>query len=190
VATAPLQALCVFSGSRCGSREAYRVAAIQLADELVARGIRLVYGGGNIGLMGVMADRMLERGGEVIGVIPRALVDREIAHHGVSRLHIVESMHDRKALMAELSDGFIALPGGFGTLEELFEVITWRQLRLHHKPVGVLNVDGYFDDLTRFLDRCVADDFIRTEHARELLVEIGISALLDRLVQAAIRQPG
>lgn len=178
-----MPALCVFSGSRTGLRPEYRAAAIELADELLRRGIRLVYGGGDIGLMGVMADHILAGGGEVEGVIPRRLVEREVAHRGVTRLHVVETMHERKALMADLSDGFIAIPGGFGTLEELFEVVTWRQLGIYSKPCGLLNTAGYFDDLLRFLDRAVADDFIRAEHRRTLLTGIDVHALVAELMQ-------
>lgn len=178
------RSVCVFSGSRCGSRPEYRAAAETLADELRRRRVALVYGGGDIGLMGVMADRLLASGGEVFGVIPRCLVDKEVAHHGVTRLHVVDSMHARKALMADLSDAFVAIPGGFGTLEELFEVVTWRQLAIHSKPCGLLNTAGYFDDLLRFLDRAVEDDFIRGEHLGQLVVDDDPSRLLDRLAAA------
>lgn len=182
-----MDAICVFSGSRCGSRPEYAAAAIALADLLVDHRLRLVYGGGDIGLMGRMADRMLARGGEVVGVIPRCLVEREVAHHGVTRLHVVETMHERKALMADLSDAFLALPGGFGTLEELFEVVTWRQLRIHAKPCGVLNVGGYYDALLEFLDRAVEDDFIRPEHHSALLIDEDPQRLLEALLQDAHR---
>jgi hypothetical protein len=149
---------------------------------MAERGLRLVYGGGDIGLMGAMADRILAAGGEVIGVIPRCLVEKEVAHLGVTQLHVVETMHARKALMADLCDAFIAIPGGFGTLEELFEVVTWRQLRIHSKPCGLLNTAGYFDDLLRFLDRATDDDFIRSEHRMNLLVESDPGPLLRRLL--------
>jgi uncharacterized protein (TIGR00730 family) len=176
-----MRSVCVFSGSRMGARLAYRAAAEDLADELLRRGLRLVYGGGDIGLMGVMADRLIAAGGEVIGVIPRFLVEREVAHRGITQLHVVQSMHERKALMADLSDAFLALPGGFGTLEELFEVVTWRQLHLHAKPCGLLNCCGYFDQLLQFLERCTADDFLRREHLDRLLVDEAPGRLLDRL---------
>lgn len=176
-----MRSVCVFSGSRTGARPEYRAAAECLADEMLCRGLRLVYGGGDIGLMGVMADRLIAAGGEVVGVIPQFLVEREVAHRGITQLHVVQSMHERKALMADLSDAFLALPGGFGTLEELFEVVTWRQLHLHAKPCGLLNVCGYFDELLRFLERGVADDFLRREHLDRLRVEVDPGRLLDRL---------
>ncbi len=179
-----MPSLCVFSGSRSGVRPEYREAALALAEALLERGAGLVYGGGDVGLMGVMADHMLAAGGEVIGVIPRCLVDREVAHHGVTRLHIVETMHARKALMADLSDGFLAIPGGVGTLEELFEVVTWRQLRIHSKPCGLLNTAGYYDDLLRFLDRSAADDFVRREHLDYLQVDDDPGRLIDRLLDS------
>ncbi len=180
-----MRSVCVFSGSRVGARPEYHAAAEDLADELLRRGLRLVYGGGDIGLMGVMADRLITAGGEVIGVIPRFLVEREVAHRGITQLHVVQSMHERKALMADLSDAFLALPGGFGTLEELFEVVTWRQLHLHAKPCGLLNCCGYFDQLLHFLERCTADDFLRREHLDRLLVDEHPGRLLDRLACAA-----
>ncbi|MCA9053522.1 MAG: TIGR00730 family Rossman fold protein, partial [Planctomycetaceae bacterium] len=170
-----------FSGSQTGQNSQFTQAALALTDELHRRAMRLVYGGGDVGLMGVMADRMLALGGEVVGVIPRCLLEREVAHHGVTELHVVETMHARKALMAERSDGFIAIPGGFGTLEELFEVVTWRQLRIHSKPCGILNVAGYYDGLLRFLDRAVEDGFIRIEHRDRLIADDDPARLLDRL---------
>ena len=181
-----MRSICVFSGSRIGRREDYARAAEALTDELRRRNMRLVYGGGDVGLMGVMADRMVAAGGEVIGVIPRSLVEREVAHHGVTQLHIVETMHERKALMAEFSDAFVAIPGGFGTLEELFEVVTWRQLGLHAKPCGLLNVAGYFDDLFRFLDGAVAADFMRESDRERLVADEQPGRLLERL-QAEIK---
>ena len=159
-----MKRVCVFSGSSPGADIAYRAAATDLGHRLADRGIELVYGGAHVGLMGTVADAALEGGGHVIGVIPQSLVDREIAHPGVSDLRIVDSMHERKAQMAELSDAFVALPGGVGTLEELFEVYTWNQLGLHAKPLGLFNVRGYFDGLARFLDHAV-DGALR--HARE-----------------------
>jgi uncharacterized protein (TIGR00730 family) len=146
----------------------------------VARGYGIVYGGGRVGLMGILADATLDRGGEVIGVIPEALVLKEIEHRGLTRLEVVASMHERKAMMADLAMGFVALPGGVGTLEELFEVITWGQLGLHRKPCGVLDVDGYWDDLGRLLDRAVDEGFLRAEHRRLLIVETDAGRLLDR----------
>jgi uncharacterized protein (TIGR00730 family) len=158
---AGIQSLCVFCGSRAGADPAYAAAARELGHALAAAGIRLVYGGGNVGLMGVIADAVLAGGGQVTGVIPSALVSRELAHAGVADMRITDSMHARKALMAELSDGFIALPGGLGTLEELCEVLTWAQLDFHHKPIALLNTQGYFDPLIQMLDKSVAEDFMR-----------------------------
>ncbi len=147
-----MKRICVFSGSSPGGDLAYRAAATDLGHRLAERGIELVYGGASVGLMGAVADAAMERGGHVIGVIPQSLVDREIAHPAIGDLRVVESMHERKALMADLSDAFVALPGGVGTLEELFEVYTWNQLGLHAKPLGLFNVRGYYDGLARFLD--------------------------------------
>jgi uncharacterized protein (TIGR00730 family) len=179
--------ICVFAGSSAGNVDVYRTAAIALAEALSARGIELVYGGGCVGLMGVLADAMLARGGRVIGVIPQALVAREVGHHGVSELRIVESMHERKATMAELSDGFIALPGGFGTLEEMFEVLTWGQLGLHERPCGLLNVAGYFDGLLGFLDHARGQGFVNSSHRAMLLVDADPGRLLARF--AGYRAP-
>src|ERR1051325_8659898 len=158
-----MQRLCVFTGSSSGARAAYAEAARELGTLLARRGIGLVYGGARVGLMGAVADAVLAAGGEAIGVIPQALVAKEVAHTGLTALHVVESMHARKAMMSDLSDGFIALPGGWGTLEELFEVLTWAQLGLHRKPTGLLNVDGYFDGLLAFLTHTVAEAFVRTD---------------------------
>jgi len=163
-----MRRLCVFCGSRTGDVESYRTAAQRLATLLAARGIGLVYGAGHIGLMGVLADAVLQAGGTVIGVIPRALVDRELAHQGLTELRIVDSMHQRKAAMAELADAFVALPGGYGTADELFEVLTWAQLGLHSKPIGLLNTAGFFDPLLAWLDRTVADGFVKVKY-RQLL---------------------
>ncbi len=165
-----LKRVCVFTGSSPGVREAYRIAAEDLGSALARGGIGLVYGGATVGLMGVVADAVLEGGGQVTGVIPDALAKKELAHGGIQDLRIVGSMHERKALMADLADGFIALPGGLGTLEELFETLTWSQLGIHSKPVGVLNVNGYFDLLLRMLDRAVDERFVRCGH-RDLLIE-------------------
>ncbi|MFV0443802.1 MAG: TIGR00730 family Rossman fold protein [Planctomycetaceae bacterium] len=183
------KSICVFSGSRCGERPEYRAAAEALATAMAEQQLRLVYGGGNIGLMGVMADRLLAAAGKVVGVIPQCLLDKEVAHHGVTQLHVVETMHERKALMADLSDAFIAIPGGFGTLEELFEVLTWRQLQIHNKPCGLLNTAGYFDDLLRFLDRCVADGFLQEQYRRLILVSEDPRQLLERVRQAITAMP-
>jgi uncharacterized protein (TIGR00730 family) len=156
--------LCVFCGSAVGVRPAYATAAREMADELCRRRLGIVYGGGGIGLMGVLADAMLAQGGEVIGVIPRPLATKELAHTGLTQMHVVESMHERKALMASLADGFIAMPGGMGTFEETFEVLTWSQLGIHRKPVGLLNVDGYYDGLLGLIAHAVEEGFIPREY--------------------------
>jgi uncharacterized protein (TIGR00730 family) len=176
-----LRCVCVFCGSSPGARPAYADATAELARELVADGIGVVFGGGAVGLMGVLADTVLAEGGEAIGVIPRALVAKEIGHDGLSDLRVVGSMHERKALMADLSDGFIALPGGLGTLEELFEVYTWAQLGLHRKPCGLLDVDGYYAGIAAFLAHAVEERFLREEHRAMLVVERGPRALIERL---------
>lgn len=171
--------LCVFTGSRDGVRASYRTAAVELGRVLVARGFELVYGGAHVGLMGAVADSVLAAGGHAIGVIPQALVAREVAHTRLHDLRVVSTMHERKALMADLSDGFIAMPGGWGTFEELFEVLTWRQLGLHHKPCGLLNVDGYFDPLLALLQHAADEGFVKPEAARGIVVAETASALLD-----------
>jgi uncharacterized protein (TIGR00730 family) len=173
--------ICVFTGSRHGQLSEYADAAQQLGRELVARGYGLVYGGGNVGLMNAIADTVLELKGHVTGIIPNSLVSKEVAHLGLSDLRIVDSMHERKALMAELSDGFIAMPGGIGTMEEFFEVLSWAQLGLHEKPCALLNVAGYYDPLIQFLDHAVEQDFIRPKHRALLVVENDAARLLDRL---------
>jgi hypothetical protein len=177
------QRICVFTGSRPGARSEYAAAARQLGATLAQRKLGLVYGGGNVGLMGVLADAVLAGGGEVIGVIPEALVRKEVAHTGLSELRVVHSMHERKAEMAELADAFIALPGGMGTLEELFEILTWAQLGLHAKPCGLLDVRGYFERLLAFLDHVVAQDFLREEHRGLLVTDDEAERLLDALAQ-------
>ena len=176
-----MKRVCVFSGSSPGSDIAYRAAATDLGHRLADRGIEVVYGGAHVGLMGTVADATLEGGGHVIGVIPQSLVDREIAHPGISELRIVDSMHERKAQMAELSDAFVALPGGLGTLEELFEIYTWNQLGLHAKPLGLFNVRGYYDGLARFLDHAVEERFVTRENRAMLLVSEDLGELLDGL---------
>lgn len=176
-----LSTVCVFCGSSPGARPAYRDAAEALGRVLAAQGRTLVYGGGNVGLMGVIADAVLASGGRVIGVIPQHLVAREIAHTGVTELRTVASMHERKQLMADLADTFVLLPGGLGSLEEFFEVWTWGQLGLHRKPYGLLNVDGYFDPLLAFLDHTVAERFVRREQRELLLVDHDPERLLARL---------
>jgi uncharacterized protein (TIGR00730 family) len=171
--------ICVFCGSSPGCRPQYAAAARALALALVERGIAIVYGGGSVGLMGVLADTALGAGGEVVGVIPRPLASRELAHAALTELRLVSSMHERKALMASLADGFIALPGGLGTLEETLEILTWTQLGIHSKPVGVLNVGGYYDGLRRLLDHGVQEGFVRKEHAAFLLFADTAADLLD-----------
>lgn len=177
----PDRYLCVFCGSSPGARSSYATAAEELGAEMVSRGYGLVYGGGGIGLMRVVADAVLEGGGDVVGVIPRGLVEREVAHHDIPDLRVVDTMHERKALMAELAAGFVALPGGLGTLEELMETATWGQLGIHSKPCGILDVDGYFQGLLQFLDHAVRERFLRPEHRKMLIVEENPRRLLDRL---------
>jgi hypothetical protein len=176
-----VRSVCVFSGSSPGADPGYGAAATELGRRLAERGIELVYGGAQVGLMGLVADAALAAGGRVTGVIPQSLVDREIAHPGLSDLRVVDSMHERKAAMAELADAFVALPGGVGTLEELFEVYTWNQLGLHAKPLGLFNVRGYFDGLARFLDHATAQRFVTPQHRAMLLVSDDLDELLDRL---------
>lgn len=173
-----MRRVCVFCGSRAGVNPAYRSAAENTGRSLAERGIELVYGGGNVGLMGIVADACLAAGGKVVGVIPRALMDWEVGHEGLTRLEVVDSMHTRKARMAELAEGFIALPGGLGTFEELFEILTWAQLGFHSKPVAVFNVDGYYQPLIQLMDRGVAEGFMKAENRGLLLVENTIDAVL------------
>jgi uncharacterized protein (TIGR00730 family) len=175
--------ICVFCGSSPGARTAYAEATAEVARLLAGEGIGVVYGGGHVGLMGVLADTAMAAGGEVVGVMPQALVDREIGHTEISELRVVGSMHERKALMADLSDAFIALPGGAGTLEELFEVYTWAQLGLHDKPCGLLDVEDYFSGLVAFLDHAVDERFLREEHRAMLIVEREPRALIERLAE-------
>jgi uncharacterized protein (TIGR00730 family) len=177
-----MKRICVFCGSSAGIHPAYASAARALGATLAARGIGLVYGGGSVGLMGVLADATLEAGGEVVGVIPRALQLRELAHGRLTTLHVVSSMHERKAKMAELAEGFVALPGGMGTLEELAEILTWAQLGLHARPCGLLDVAGYYRPLIAFLDHATSEGFIRPEHRRLVLVAEEPGALLDRFL--------
>ncbi len=178
----PIKTLCIYCGSSPGRLDAYGTAGCALAKALVSRNISLVYGGAGIGLMGMVADQVLKLGGEVIGVIPKALAHKEVAHKNLTQLHVTESMHERKMLMAELSDGFIALPGGIGTLEELFEIWTWAQLGFHHKPCGLLNVEGYYDSLIGFLDHVLAEKFVKKEHHAMLIIETNPDLLLDRYI--------
>ena len=175
-----MRRICVFSGSNPGVRPEYQQAARSLAQEMVVRGLGLVYGGASVGLMGVMADTVLSGGGDVIGVIPRGLFRQEIPHKSLSQLYEVDNMHERKALMADLSDGFIALPGGFGTFDELFEIITWAQLGLHNKPIGLLNASGYFDPLLALVVHASKEGFIPASHQSILMYEENPINLLDR----------
>ncbi len=173
-----MKRICVFCGSRPGVQPAYRAAAEAVGVLFAERGIELVYGGGNVGLMGIVADACLAAGGRVVGVIPRALLEWEVGHEGLTRLEVVDSMHTRKARMAELADGFIALPGGLGTFEELFEILTWAQLGFHSKPVGLLNVEAYYQPLVQMMERGVAEGFMKAENRGLLLVEDNAHALL------------
>lgn len=178
---AALKRICVFCGANTGARTEYADAARELAALLARHRMGLVYGGGNIGLMGIIADAMLAAGGEVIGVIPASLVAREVAHRGVTELRVVQTMHERKALMNELSDAFIALPGGFGTFDEFFEILTWSQLGIHGKPSGMLNVAGYYDDLLVMLDHAVTEKLLRPEHRNLVIADTDAERLLQRL---------
>ena len=174
--------LCVFCGSSTGLNPSFIDATRVLGAALAQRGIGVVYGGGNVGLMGVLADAVLDAGGEIIGVIPHGLVAREIAHSGVTQMHIVNSMHERKALMADLAAAFVALPGGFGTLEEFCEAVTWTQLGVHAKPCGLLNVDGFYDDLLAFFQHALGEQFLRPTHSDIVVADSDPLRLLDRLV--------
>lgn len=176
-----MKRVCVFCGSSAGLRADYTQAAEALAAAMVRRRLGLVYGGGNVGLMGKIADAMLKAGGEVIGVIPQSLVAREVAHRGLTELRVVDTMHQRKALMNELSDAFIAMPGGFGTLEEFFEIVTWSQLGLHRKPSGLLNVCGYYDRLLGMMDHAVTERFVRPSHRDLVIADTDPDQLLQRL---------
>lgn len=182
-----MKSICVFCGSNAGNQPIYRSEAEKLGRLLAARGIELVYGGGNVGLMGAVADACLEAGGTVVGVIPQALMGKEVAgrpvdHRTLTRLEVVDSMHTRKARMAELAEGFIALPGGFGTFEEFCEILTWGQLGFHAKPMGLLNVNGFYDPLLAMLDRAVADGFLRLQNRAMALADSDIEGLLAAMV--------
>jgi uncharacterized protein (TIGR00730 family) len=181
-----VKSACIFCGSSPGARPQYTEATEDLGGLLVEHGITLVYGGASVGLMGRLADTVLSEGGEAIGVMPRALVEREIAHLGLTDLHVVDSMHERKALMAAMSDAFIAMPGGFGTYEEFFEAVTWTQLGVHKKPCGLLNVAGFFDPVIEFLDRAVREEFIRPQHRAAIVVDPDPAVLLDALEHLAL----
>ena len=182
-----MKRICVYCGSSVGNQPVYREAALAMGAVLASRKIGLVYGGGNVGLMGVIADAVLAGGGEVIGIIPQSLADREIAHSGVTDLRIVDSMHTRKALMADLSDAFIAMPGGFGTFEEIFEAVTWTQLGVHRKPCGLLNVGGFYTPLALFIDQAVSEGFIKPVHRESIVVDDSPERLVTAL--AAVKLP-
>ena len=182
-----MRAIAVYCGASPGASPRYAQAARELAAALVAHNVPLVYGGGNVGLMGELADEVLRQGGEVTGVIPRALVEREVAHAGLTRQFVVRDMHERKAMMADLADGFIAMPGGMGTLEELFEMLTWSQLGIHNKPVGLLNVGGFYDRLVDFVAHQQAEGFVREQHAALMMVEPEAGRLVERLQACARR---
>ena len=182
-----MKRVCVYCGSSPGRLPGYREAARELAHEMVARGLDLVYGGGSVGVMGAVADAVLERGGAVTGVIPRSLATKELAHDGLTELIVVGSMHERKAKMAELSDAFVALPGGWGTCEEIFEMLTWAQLGFHAKPCGLLNVAGYYDPLFEFLEHAIAERFVKEEFRPMMIMEDDPGRLIDRF--AAYRAP-
>jgi len=178
-----MRSVCVFCGSSTGTDPTYRAAAARVGGLIARRGLRLVYGGGNVGLMGVVADAALAAGGEVIGVIPEALLARELGHGGVTELRVVGSMHERKALMADLSDGFVALPGGFGTLEEFCEVLTWAQLGIHRKPCGLLDVGGYWSHLIALFDQALAEGFLQPEVRALVLEDDDPDRLLGRMAR-------
>ncbi len=175
-----MKRVCVYCGSSPGRNPAYREAARTLGQALASRGLGLVYGGASVGVMGAIADAALEQGCEVIGVIPQSFAVKEVAHPGLTRQHVVKSMHERKTLMAELSDGFVALPGGWGTIEEIFEILTWAQLGFHEKPCGLLNVAGYFDGLFSFLEHAIEEQFVKPEYRAVLIMEESPDRLLDR----------
>ncbi len=179
-----MKRICVYCGSSPGNQPVYVQSAQSLGANLAARSIGLVYGGASVGLMGKIADAVLENGGEVIGVIPGSLKDREIAHHGLTELKIVDSMHERKEAMAQLSDGFIALPGGFGTLEEMFEALTWNQLAIQDKPCGLLNINGYYDALCQFLDHSLNQGFIKPHHRSLLITHKEPDHLIDDMLKS------
>jgi uncharacterized protein (TIGR00730 family) len=172
--------ICVYCGSNPGRIGDYRAAARTLGHELASRELGLVYGGASVGVMGAVADAILERGGKAIGVIPHALATKEVSHHGLDDLFVVDSMHERKAKMAELSDGFIALPGGWGTIEEIFEMLTWAQLGFHEKPCGLLNVSGYYDHLFTFLENAIEEQFVKPEYRPMIMMDDSAAALLQR----------
>ncbi len=182
-----MKRICVYCGSSQGRQPEYRLAAQELGEALLERNLGLIYGGASVGIMGAVADTVLAGGGEAIGVIPEALAIKEVAHEGLSEQHVVATMHERKALMADLADGFIALPGGWGTLEEIFEALTWAQLGFHEKPCGLLNVAAYYDQLAAFLEQAFDEQFVRPVYRQLLLIESQPAKLLERF--ASYRAP-
>jgi uncharacterized protein (TIGR00730 family) len=181
--TTRMENICLFCGSSIGNKDVYRRTARKLVGELVKRNIGIVYGGGKVGLMGEIADAVLELGGRIIGVMPRHLVEKEIAHKGLTALHVVETIHERKRLMSELADAFIALPGGYGTLEELFEILSWAELGIHQKPCGILDVNGFYQPLIRFLDFVQAEGFLRTASRKLVLVKDEAMDLVETIIR-------
>jgi len=182
-----MKRVCVFCGSSPGIRKSYAIAATQLAENIVARGFSIVYGGGNVGLMGILADAALNAGGKVIGVIPSVLASKELAHSRLTELRVVGSMHERKALMAELSDAFIAMPGGYGTFEEFCEILTWTQLGLERSPCGLLNIDGYYDHLLKLFDHAMAEQFVKPVHRRMVLDDPDPAGLVAKIQAYSVR---
>jgi len=180
-----MRRICVYCGSNTGNRPEYAAAARELADVLIGHDLELVYGGADKGIMGILADAVLEQGGKVHGVIPKMLCEKEVAHDGLTELHVVASMHARKTMMAALSDGFIAMPGGFGTLEEIIEIVTWGQLRFHDKPCGLLNINGYFDHLLCFLDHARDQGFLRSANREMLLCDPDPARLIQQFERYA-----
>lgn len=173
--------LCIFCGSNPGKKAAYADGARALGTLMASQNIKLVYGGGNIGLMGIIADTLLEKGGEVIGVIPDFLMKKEVGHKGIQEMRVVKTMHERKYLMSEIADGFVAMPGGFGTLDELAEILTWAQLGLHQKPIGILNIGGYFDGLLSFVDTMVREGYLVEQNSKMILVDEDPEKLLEKM---------
>jgi hypothetical protein len=184
-----MHSLCVFCGSNPGTNPIFSETAHRLGAALALRKITLIYGGARVGLMGRVADGALSAGGDVVGILPRFMTKKELAHAGLTELLLVDSMHERKALMAERAEGFIALPGGYGTLEELFEILTWSQLSLHKKPIGLLNIDGFYDPLIAQIDYAVRDGFLRPGHRELLVVDTEVEPLLDRLTLHPAAEP-
>ena len=177
-----MKSVAVFCGSNAGFSDEYAQAARRLAQNLVAKKIRLIYGGGNVGLMGIIADAVMQAGGEVIGVIPDSLDQKEVGHRGITQLHVVGSMHERKALMADFAEGFIAMPGGIGTFEEFFEILTWAQLGFHQKPCGLLNIANYYENLLKLCDHAVQEGFLRLKHRQLILEDSEATLLLEKMI--------